>query len=217
MSPNRPELPKEFVARHKRRRMMDAIAELSAERGYEATKVADIVRRAGVARKTLYDNFDGKEDLLLAAIGAAVTEVEERVEEACRATEGVWQNRVEAGLAAFLGFVAERPALARVCMVEALSATRTSAARYDAALRDFVELLKRSTPADTGLPGTIEETLVGGVAWILNQQIRRDTAAGAEELLPELSEFVLSPYQGVAEIGPIPQSEGDSTVADSIG
>lgn len=215
MSPKRPELPKEFVASHKRRRMMAAIAELSAERGYEATKIADIVRRAGVARKTLYDNFDGKEDLFLAAIGAAVAEVQERVEAACTDAEGVWQNRVEAGLGAFLKFVAEQPAQARMCMVEALSATRASAARHDDALRDFVELLKRSTPAETGLPDTIEETLVGGVAWILNQQIRRGAAAEAEELLPELSEFVLSPYHGVAEIGSISQRESDSTVADS--
>lgn len=217
MSPKRPELPKEFVASHKRRRMMDAIAELSAERGYEATKIADIVRRAGVARKTLYDNFDGKEDLFLAAISAAVAEVQERVEEACAAAEGVWQTRVEAGLAAFLGFIAEQPALARMCMVEALSATRASAVRYDDVLRGFAELLKRSTPAQTALPDTIEETLVGGVAWIVNQQIRRGDAAEAEKLLPELSEFVLSPYHGVAEIGSIPQSESDSTVADSNG
>ena len=217
MNPKRPELPKEFVASHKRRRMMDAIAELSAERGYEATKIADIVRRAAVARKTLYDNFDGKEDLVLAAIGAAVAEVQERVEEACTTAEGVWQNRVEAGLSAFLGFLAEQPALARMCMVEAPSTTPASAARYDDALRGFVELLERSTPAETGLPDTIEETLVGGVAWILNQQIRRGEAAEAEELLPELSEFVLSPYHGVAEIGSIPQSERDSTVADSSG
>lgn len=215
MSPKRSELPKEFVAGHKRRRMMDAIAELSAERGYEATRIADVVRRAGVARKTLYDNFDGKEDLFLAAIGAALAEVQERVEEACAAAEGVWQTRVEAGLAAFLEFAAEQPALARICMVEALSATRASAARYDDALRAFVELLKRNTPAETSLPDTIEETLVGGVAWIVNQRIRRGDAAEAEELLPELSEFVLSPYHGVAEFGSIPQSESDSTVADS--
>ena len=67
MKPTRPELPKEFVAVRKRRRIMDAIAELTAEEGYEATKIADIVRRAGVARKTLYDNFDGKEEVFLAA------------------------------------------------------------------------------------------------------------------------------------------------------
>jgi AcrR family transcriptional regulator len=215
LNPERPELPKEFVAGHKRRRMMDAIAELSAERGYEGTKIADVVRHAGVARKTLYDNFDGKEDLFLAAIAVAMEEARERVEEACAASDLIWQKRVEVGLGAFLGFVAERPAVARMCLVEALSATRASAARYDAALRGFVEMLQRSTPAETGLPDTIEETLIGGVAWIINQQIRRGAAAEAEELLPELSEFVLSPYQGVAEIGSIPQSESDSTVADS--
>lgn len=178
---------------------MSAIAELSAERGYEATKIADVVRHAGVARKTLYDNFDGKEDLLLAAVASALAEARETVEEACTAAEGVWQKKVEAGLEGFLRFVAEHPASARLCMVEALSATRASAARYDTALRGFVELLKRSTPAETGLPATIEETLIGGVAWIINQQIRRGAAPDAEKLLPELTEFVLSPYHGVAE------------------
>jgi AcrR family transcriptional regulator len=215
VKPNRPELPKEFVAVHKRRRMMDAVADLSAEHGYEATKIADVVRRAGVARKTLYDNFDGKEDLFLAAVDSALTEARERVEAACVEVDGVWQKRVEAGLAAFLEFVGENPNAARMCMVEAISATPSSAARYDAALRGFVELLEQSTPANLRVPGTIEETLVGGVAWIVNQQIRRGGAAAAGELLSELSEFVLSPYHGVAKTGSIPQSESDSTVADS--
>jgi AcrR family transcriptional regulator len=212
---NRPELPKEFVAVHKRRRMMDAIAELTAERGYEATKIADVVRGAGVARKTLYDNFEGKEDLFLAAIDSSLAEARERVEAACSEAEGVWQKRVEAGLAAFLDFVAERPAAARMCLIESISATPSSAARYDAGLRVYVDLLNRATPADLGLPDTIEETLIGGVAWLVNQQIRHGETSEAGELLPELAEFVLSPYYGVAEIGSIPQSESDSTVADS--
>jgi AcrR family transcriptional regulator len=180
--------------------MIDAIAALSAEQGYESTKIADIVRRAGVARKTLYDNFDGKEDLFLAAFDAFLGEVRTAVEAACEAGEGVWQKRVEAGLGAFLGAVAENPDAARMAMIEALSATPSASARYDAALREFVELLRRGTPDESGLPETIEETLVGGVAWIVNQQIRRGEATKAPELLPELSEFVLSPYHRVAEM-----------------
>lgn len=193
---------------------MSAIADLTAEQGYEATKIADIVRRAGVARKTLYDNFDGKEDLFLAAIDHSVRQMMETVERACSETDGVWQKRVEAGLAAFLEFVAERPGAARMCMIEALSATPASSARYDAALHDFVEVLRQGTPGGANLPETIEETLIGGVAWIVNQQIRRGGAEEAGTLLPELSEFVLSPYQDVAEIGCGPESESDSTVAD---
>jgi AcrR family transcriptional regulator len=168
-----------------------------------------------VARKTLYDNFDGKEDLFLAAFDAFLVKVRDAVEGACEKTEGVWQKRVEAGLATFLDTVAENPDAARMVMIEALSATPSASARYDAALREFVELLRRSTPAESKLPETIEETLVGGVAWIVNQQIRRGEAARAPELLPELSEFVLSPYHGVAEMSSQPGGESDSTVPDS--
>lgn len=182
----------------KRRRIMDAIAELSAEQGYEATKIGDIVRRAGVARKTLYDNFDGKEEVFLAAIDSALKEALARVEEAC-AEAGDWSAGVEAGLAALLAYLAENPAEARMCMIDALSATPASGARYDDALHRYVELMRRHAPKDTGLSTTIEETLVGGVAWILNQQIRRGKVEEAPDLLPELLEFVISPYRGVGK------------------
>jgi AcrR family transcriptional regulator len=196
--------------------MTDAIASLCAEQGYEATKIADIVRRAGVARKTLYDNFDGKEDLFLAALESFRQDLIVAVESACSGVEDeIWQKRIEAALAAFLATVAERPQAARMAMIEALSATPTAAARYDQALHEFVELLRRSLPAGIPRPDTLEETLVGGVAWVVNQQIRRGRAAQAMELLPELSEFVLSPYHGVAGTGSYPGSESDSTVADS--
>ena len=201
MTPTRPELPREFVASHKRRRMMDAVAELTAEKGYEATKIADIVRSAAVARKTLYDNFDGKEDLFLSAVDSTFVEMRVVVEEACERTNGSSEeDGIVVGLEALLDFVAERPAAARMCMLEAISATPSSARLYDVAMRDFVELLRKGAPADADLPETIEESLVGGVAWILQLQIRRGEAEQAPELLPELSQFVLSPYLGVGKV-----------------
>jgi AcrR family transcriptional regulator len=192
--PARPELPREFIAGHKKRRIMAAIAELTAEQGYEATKIGDIVRRAGVARKTLYDNFEGKEEVFLAAFDAAFDEAMRRIEASCAEAEGGWEERLQAGLDAFLRYIAEEPALARMCMIEALSATPAATERYEAAMQRFVELVKRIVPHDEGLPDTIEETLVGGVAWIVYQQIRRDETDKAEDLLPELSEFMLAPF-----------------------
>lgn len=176
---------------------MAALAELSSEQGYEATKISDIVRRAAVARKTLYDNFTGKEEVFLAAFDAAVEEAVRRVEEGCAAAEGGWEERVEAGLAAFLGYVAEDPALARMCLIEALSATPATTKRYGDALQGFVEMAERALPQDSRLPETIAETVVGGVVWIVYQQIRRHETERAEDLLPELSEFMLAPYLGV--------------------
>lgn len=200
MTPIRPELPREFVASHKRRRMMDAIAELTADQGYEATKIADIVRRAAVARKTLYDNFDGKEDLFLSAIDAAMTELRVVVEEACERISGPPEDEVVAGLSALLDWIAEHPAPARMCMVEAISATPSSARLYDVGMHDFVGLLRKKAPKGLDLPQTIEESLVGGVAWILQQQIRRGEAEQVGDLLSELSQFVLSPYLGSAKV-----------------
>ncbi len=194
---------------------MDAIAELTAEQGYEATKIADIVRRAGVARKTLYDNFEGKEDVFLAAFDAAVDEAMRRIEAECGKVEGGWEERIQAGLAAFLGYIAEEPALARMCMIEALSATPAATERYEDAMQRFVELTKRNVPHDDRLPETIEETLIGGVAWIVYQQIRRQEAEKAEDLLPELSEFVLGPYLGAGGAAGKRASAGGGALADS--
>jgi len=181
---------------------MDAMAELTAEQGYEATKIADIVRRAGVARKTLYDNFDGKEEVFLGAFDSAVDEVAGEIEEACAAAGEEWVDQLSAGLRVFLGYVAENPAIARMCLVEAMSATPASAARYDAALERLVELMRGQAPTDSGLPETTEETLVGGVAWILHQQIRRGETERALDLTPELLDFLLSPYLGVEKQKP---------------
>lgn len=178
---------------------MDAIAELTAERGYEATKIGDIVSRAGVARKTLYDNFDGKEDVFLAAFGSAVEQVVGRIEEACQQAGEDWEARLRAGLAAFLGYVAEEPATTRMCMIEAMSATPGANRRYEDAVQLFVAMTKESVPHYEQLPETIEETLVGGVAWIVHQKLRRGEAEEAEGLLGELTEFVLAPYRAIAK------------------
>lgn len=197
MKPTRPELPREFIAVRKRRRITDAMAELCAKQGYEATKIADIVRLAGVARKTLYDNFEGKEEVFLAAFDSATAEMTARIEEACQEADGEWVDRAAAGLQAFLGYVAENPAAARLCLIEAMSATPTASARYDETVQGYVELLRHNTPSDKNLPDTLEETLVGGVAWILHQEIRRGGAEKALDLTPELLDFLVSPYRGV--------------------
>lgn len=206
VSADRPALSREFIAAHKQRRIMDSLAELCAERGYEATKITEIVKHAGVARKTLYDNFEGKEEVFLAAFDSARDEMLRRVEESCAAAGDEWQEGVEAGLGAFLDYVAEEPLLARLCMIEALSATPAATQRYEDALETFVGLARRALPQGEGMPDTIEETLVGGVAWIVYRQIRSGDAGHAPDLLPELTEFMLAPYLEAGLAAPVAES-----------
>src|SRR4051794_5075686 len=60
------------VMASQRGRMLDAIAQVVAEKGYGAVTVADVVERAGVSRKTFYEHFRDKESCFLAAYDAGV-------------------------------------------------------------------------------------------------------------------------------------------------
>lgn len=196
--PGRQQLSREFIARHQRARIIAALAQETVSRGYRAVTVADIVSRAGIARNTFYENFSSKEDCFLAAQDHAVEEALRRVVEAAGAVES-WPARVDAGLGAFLGYVAEEPALARTCIVEALSAGPDSLARYEQSLQAFGPLFRigrKVSPHGDQLPATLEETVIGGIFWVIYQRIIRGETERIEELRPDLVEFALTPYIG---------------------
>lgn len=196
--PGRHALPREFIARHQRARIISALAEETAEKGYRAVTVADIVRRAHIARNTFYENFASKEECFLAASEFAVEEAMRRVVDAASKVDS-WSARVDVGFAAFLRYVASEPALARTCIVEALSAGPAAVERYERSIQAFVPLFRmgrKVSPQGDELPATLEETIVGGIFWILYQRIVMGQAEEIEELLPELVEFSLAPYVG---------------------
>jgi AcrR family transcriptional regulator len=197
-APGRQQLSREFIARHQRARIIAALSEEIATRGYRGVTVADIVRRAGIARNTFYENFSSKEQCFLSTQDYAVEEALRRVVDAATEVES-WQGRVHAGLAAFLEYVASEPALARTCIVEALSAGPAALQRYEESLQAFLPLFRIGrtvSPHGDELPQTLEETIIGGIFWIIYQRIVLGEAEQIEQLLPELVEFALTPYIG---------------------
>ena len=196
--PGRQQLPREFIARHQRARIVNALALETAEKGYRQVTVADVVRRAAIARNTFYENFRSKEDCFLATQEFAMSSALERVVAAAGELEE-WPWRVRAGLAAFLGFVAEEPALARTCMVESLAAGPAAVRRYEESQQAFVSLFRPGrdvSPHGGDLPETLEEAIIGGVFWIVYQRLAVAEATAVPELLPEVVEFALTPYLG---------------------
>ena len=191
-------MSREFIAQHQRARIIGALALEVSEKGYRAVTVADIVRRAGIARNTFYENFSSKENCFLAAQQFAMSTALARVVEAAGESDE-WPRQVEAGLGAFLGYVAEEPALARTCMVDALAAAPSSVRYYEESLQAFVSLFRLGrdvSPRGQELPETLEEALIGGVFWILYQRLLGAEPIQIGDLLPELVEFALSPYLG---------------------
>lgn len=196
--PGREPLAREFIVHHQRQRIIAALAAEISERDYRAVTVADVVKRARVSRNTFYENFAGKESCFLEAQKFAISSALERVVEAA-GESGEWPEQIAAGLAAFVHFVVEEPALARTCMVDAVAAGPAAGECYQEALQPFVSLFKLGrtvSPFADELPETIEEAVVGGIFWIVYQRLTRSSVEDLEQLLPELTEFALTPYLG---------------------
>jgi AcrR family transcriptional regulator len=196
--PGRQPLSRDFITRHQRVRIISALALEISEQGYRRVTVSDVVKRAGVARNTFYENFRSKEDCFLAAQEFAMSTALERVVDAAGAIED-WPRRVSAGLSAFLEYVIAEPALARTCMVEALSAGPEAVRYYEESQQAFISLFQLGrdvSPHGADLPETLEEAIIGGIFWILYQRLAVAETQAIGELLPELVEFALTPYLG---------------------
>jgi AcrR family transcriptional regulator len=188
----------EQMSRTQRERILSALAEIVAKRGHQGTTVELIVKRAGVARVTFYANFDNREDCLRACFAEAAARNKVLVV-AAAAGEREWPAQVRAGLAAFLDHVAANPALARTCIAESMTAGPDAMERYDEALRSYTPAFRRGrefVANPNELPETLEDSLVGGIVWMVHQRLLRGEAQRVPDLLPTLLEFTLAPYLG---------------------
>ncbi len=187
-------LSREFVLTFKRCRIEEALAELCLERGYRASTIADISRRAHVSRATIYEHFADKEAIFLALFERAGAELRERVESACAEAAQDSEARMRAGLNALLRWIAAEPASAWALLVESLCATPATMRRYLDGIERFTTLLASAVPSEVPRPATTEESLVGGVALLLSGLLRSGEAQRAPELAPQLLTFLRGPF-----------------------
>lgn len=193
---------RDAAAADQRRRILEATAELIAEQGYQETTMEEIVRRAKVGYATFYKHYPDKEAAFLALLDAAIERTVARVEGAYKREEGPWADRVGAALGALFEDVAAHPAPARAVLVEALTAGSEAAAKHEAALKRLASLLRPGrelNPRQAQLPESLEETLAGGVVWVLGQRLIGGEADKLRGLLPETLEFLLRPFVGEDE------------------
>ena len=187
-----------MLTRHQRDRILVATATVVAKRGYPNTTVEHIVKRASVSRATFYEHFENREDCLLATVDAASSEIRRRVEEA-GAAEPDWASRIRASLAAFLDYVVANPAFARTAIVESVTAGPVAVERYEELLKIFSIGLaagRMEAGATPGLPETFEDSLIGGVVWMIHQRLLHNEIDQVPGLMPTVVEFCLSPYIG---------------------
>lgn len=194
-------LSREQVAHNQRERLIAGFAHAVAERGYHETTIAHITKAASVSRRVFYENFESKEECFLAAFDIVIGHLDELMDEA-GATASDWPHRVVAELAVLLRFYASEPELARLTLVEALAAGPVVAQRYHDALLGFAPRLEPGRALrsiERPLPESREGSLLGGLTSLLSRQVASGQAEQLPDLLPDLTEFLLTPYLGPSE------------------
>jgi AcrR family transcriptional regulator len=189
----------QMLARGQRERILVAFYELVAKRGYRATTIELIVKRAGVSRVTFYENFENREDCLRAVFEICANEIAERITTAGGGRQLPWPEQAAVGIAAVLDYVAEQPALARTCFVEAMTAGPAAVTHYEQVLRGFAryfEVGRKFAEPGISFPENLEDTIVGGIVWMVHQRLLHGEADRIPELLPTMVEFALAPYLG---------------------
>jgi AcrR family transcriptional regulator len=158
-------IPADVVARNQRERLVAAMAEVCAERGYAEASVAAVAKRAGVSSVTFYKQFAGKRECMLAAHRQLSGRLLEEVDR-------VRPGEVGAPLRTALALFAADPPSARLLTIEILAAGREGVERHDAMVAAFADRL--------------------GVDWIraagILALVGKHVVAGEAERLPELAD-----------------------------
>ena len=191
----------EQVAHNQRERLIAGLASAVAEHGYNAVTITHITKAAAVSRRVFYANFASKEECFLAAFEVVVAHVRDLVAEAVESAPD-WPHRAIAAAHEVLAFLASEPDLARLCLVESQTAGPVVAARFHAAVRELVpplELGREERSGERPLPPTTEDSTVGALVSLAARKATAGEAGQLESLLPDFTEFILSPYLGPDE------------------
>jgi AcrR family transcriptional regulator len=122
-------IPADVVARNQRERLIAAMVEVCAGRGYASASVAAIVKEAGVSSVTFYEQFADKRECMLAAHRQLLGRLLEEMDEA------------DAPLRTMLSLFAVDSPSARLLTVEILAAGTEGVKRHDAMVEAIGERL----------------------------------------------------------------------------
>jgi AcrR family transcriptional regulator len=187
-------IPAELVARNQRERLIAAMAEACAEKGYAEVAVADVVGRAGVSTATFYKRFDSKRACLLAAHAELFARLLEEVD-AAGATVPDGEQRVRAAIATCLELFAADPPTARLLTVEILAAGPEGSAQQARAIADLARRLRAVADAGTGTDvGDAEWAAVASLTALVARQVMAGEAGSLPGLEEELTRIVLAAH-----------------------
>jgi len=183
-----------------RARIFEGMASVVGERGYAAATISDVVKAAGISRRTFYEHFQDKEDCFLETYRTGCENGIAQIDAALRALEEPdWRTRLWVSLETYVSILAAEPHFARVLLIEVLGAgPRALAMRerilavYVAHYRGLYALAQEEDPALPDIPEDFLRGLVGGIAELVQQCLLESPAAEVSERLRELTPALAS-------------------------
>ncbi len=178
-----------------RTRILQAMVEISCERGFARATVSAVSRRAGASTRTFYDYFNSLEDCFLAVIDEGAQRVLEVMLQAF-AKENSWLDALRSALAALLVLFDTEPARTRVWHLESLAAGGWALERRAQCLDVLRTTILREWSTAPESPGVTvaAEGAMAAVLGVLNTRLLQGPDAPLLEALGPLMGLVVAPF-----------------------
>jgi AcrR family transcriptional regulator len=193
------------------------------ELGYADTTVSDVTSRARVSRRTFYELFANREECLAAVLEDVLALIEGEI--AAAGLDGLaWRERVRGGLWVILSFLDREPALARVCVVQALRGGPQLLERREEILAGLAAVVDEGRLEGVragGCTPLTAEGVVGAAFAIVYARLLRGERGPLTGLLGELMGMIVLPYMGAAaarreQARPVPASSPRASVGRAM-
>jgi AcrR family transcriptional regulator len=190
--------PGSYLPEDPAERIIRALAEVSAEKGYPATTIGEIVARAQVSLSTFYARFDSKQAAFLAALDAGQARMLGVALAPYRRARD-WPDAVRAAFEAMFAFFAAEPAFARLAIVEVFAAGEQALAQREQMLGALEVFLAPGFELVPGLDPIVAEAIGGATNALVYARIRAGGVERLGELAPMATYLTLSPFIGAEE------------------
>ncbi|HEY5194266.1 MAG TPA: TetR/AcrR family transcriptional regulator [Solirubrobacteraceae bacterium] len=185
-------LTSEQVASDQRTRLIEAMVQLTHERGYAATTVTEVIERAQVSRKTFYEHFADREALLLAAFDATAPVALAEVRAASERTGGA-TRQLEALMRRLCSFARHGAGAVALWTIEIAAADPAGLTRREQLVGEYGALIDeclRSEDERLALPPVLARTLAGATHRTIDGYLRMGRTDALKGLAPQLARWV---------------------------
>lgn len=189
----RHDLAHEQIQTAQRERLMAAVTELMAHRGYRGVGVRDIAKQAKVSLSAFYDCYADKDECFFAAYDRFIAVLLERISAALEEGDS-WETRLTNVVRSYLEAMDADPVVARAFQVEMDALGRPARERRRQALRGIAMALKSSREQIWTDHPTVPESAYVGVVYAVRQLASDALDAGSGgpliDMVDEISPWV---------------------------